>query len=132
MAVSAVIFALRRPPLYTELDNPRIKFDTDGGPVEISVTLTTASHAPRLFVSAKVEIDRVKVALLWKPVDWPTNYGYRAVNSFHLVFIGDYPKPKKPPTWMRLVIHAKLSDGSSARFRGRIPIVKDTVSVFSS
>lgn len=127
IAVAAVIFALRRPQNYTELGNVRIDSD-DEGVTKVTADLTTASHAANLNVIARLKVRGVSVPLTLEPIVPRINSDYRAVNTFALVFSGVYPKGKERPKTagsVQLSIKARMSDGSSAKYRHRWPITPD-------
>ena len=121
-----MIFALRRPSIYTELSNPGVQWDRDGGPVELSIDLITASHALGVDRRATLKIGKVNVPLTRMETPSPINYEYIAVNTFRLVFTGEYRKQPTTPDKVRLSVRVKMSDGSSAKFRKTFKINSET------
>ena len=118
-------FAMRRPRIYAELSNIRLNFERTGGPVEVSVDLTSASHAYNISSRSTLKLDRVIVPLTLKPITLSTNYDYRAVNTLHLVFSGTYTMSKKIPDKAQLDIRVKMSDGTSCKYRQRLRNLAD-------
>ena len=121
----AMFLALRKPSLHTELGNVQLQFDSDGGPIHLTLELTTYSHAPRLTAKAKVRIGGINCPMKLEPIKAPQNYAYATVNTFDLKFVGDYAKTIKAPKEATVDVRARLSDGSKARLRQRFPLTYD-------
>ena len=128
IAVIATLFALRKPPIHSELHFSRLRFDDDGGPISLEVELTTYSHASRLVATAKLKLDGIDYPMSLEPFKTPVNYGYASANTFKLCFTGEYAKAIVAPKTANIGVKTRMSDGSSARLKKKIPLVDESPS----
>ncbi len=126
LAVMAIIYALRNRQ-HTELELVHLRFDNNGGPIDLELNLTTYSHAARIDATAKLEIDGVRYPLKWEPMKTPMNYQFATVNTIQIRFTGQYEKRNILPKYARINAKAKLSDGSQASFKKKLAVPKDEV-----
>ncbi len=126
LAVMAVCFALRKSRQHTEISNPRLQFNLDGGPISLELELATYSHAPRLTAEARLKIGGNDYPMrLELPIKAPTNYQFAVLNTFKHRFVGQYVKSKIDPETAFIAVTARLSDGSRASLRRHIVLHSD-------
>jgi hypothetical protein len=124
IALAATLIALRKVAIHSELHFTRLHFDDDGGPISLELELTTYSHAPRLDAHAKLKLDRAKYPMSQEPLTTPQNYRFATVSTFDLRFTGTYKKSKVAPKTAIIDVKVRMSDGSRARFKGKMPLVE--------
>jgi len=83
----------------------------------------TYSHASRIDARAKLKLNGVRYPMSFEQFETPTNYRFSTVNTFHLCFVGKYEKAQTTPKTASIDVKARLSDGSSARLREKVPLV---------
>ena len=124
IAVVAILLVFRKPRIHSELHLSRLHVEDDGGPINLEAEFTTYSHAARIDARATLKLDGISYPMSFQPLGrGPQNYRFASVSTFHLSFVGEYPKSQPIPKYAVINVKAKMSDGSGAQIREKMPLV---------
>jgi hypothetical protein len=62
--------------------------------------------------------------MAFEPMETPQNYRFATVSTFELRFTGTYTKSKVTPKKAVIDVKVRMSDGSRARLKMKVPLVE--------